>query len=233
MLAKQLLLLCIVAISACSAESSAPAATTDVSLLQCAKDMDCKGDRICEDGKCVNPAAPALLAGGGSRGATPATASAASAPAQSSGDTAQSALLEALKLKAGTTERMASSGKAIQAFIANGAVGKAADTRADYSDYRLLKQALPFMGHELVALEEEYMSEYVGCCVSPGIAATVKLQAGGEDLDAFAAANGCRVERDSDEYSDFSLLHELGLARAKEGSYATLSCKERDISTDP
>ena len=47
--------------------------------------------------------------------------------------------------------------------------------RADYTDYYLLNKPARFMGHELVMIEEEYMSRYIGCCVSPGAGLSVKV----------------------------------------------------------
>lgn len=48
-------------ISACGKEANTPQASSATPKpqvsLQCGKDTDCKGDRICEDGKCVSPTA--------------------------------------------------------------------------------------------------------------------------------------------------------------------------------
>lgn len=52
-------------LAACSDKPAEPASTVKAvgatgALLQCGKDTDCKGDRICEQGQCVAPAANAL-----------------------------------------------------------------------------------------------------------------------------------------------------------------------------
>jgi len=43
------------ALSACSPAESPHEATGQAQVLHCAKDTDCKGDRICDDGICKNP----------------------------------------------------------------------------------------------------------------------------------------------------------------------------------
>lgn len=54
------LLLAALVLSACTAQESAPKSdmAQTQTMLQCAKDTDCKGDRICDNGACVNPAPP-------------------------------------------------------------------------------------------------------------------------------------------------------------------------------
>lgn len=58
------LLLAALVLSACTAQES-PSQKTDVAqaptILQCAKDTDCKGDRICDNGACANPPPPSAI----------------------------------------------------------------------------------------------------------------------------------------------------------------------------
>jgi len=55
----------------------------------------------------------------------------------------------------------------------------------------------------------------------------LRLAQDGEDLQAFASGNSCRLKSDADR--DFSSA-DLGLDETPEGTYAALSCKERDIN---
>ncbi|TCZ85027.1 hypothetical protein [Lysobacter sp. N42] len=210
---------------ACSPAAAPPAPSVAAPLLQCAKDTDCKGDRICEDGRCTDPGTPAL--------ARAATASAADATAADTRGAAHAALehvlLKALRMKPGTQERGIEPGEAVKAFIDAGLVARAPDYRADYSDYRRLRSPIPFLGHELLALDEEYMAEYVGCCVSPGMAVALRLRPGGADLDAFAREAGCSVDRDTD---GLSLIDAFDLPAAPKGTYAAIKCKERDLPVE-
>ncbi len=50
----------VLSLAACDKPSDNTAATAPA-LNQCMKDTDCKGERICESGQCVNPAAPQTL----------------------------------------------------------------------------------------------------------------------------------------------------------------------------
>ncbi|HSD39191.1 MAG TPA: hypothetical protein VLC92_16910 [Rhodocyclaceae bacterium] len=135
-------------------------------------------------------------------------------------------LINALRLKRGTVERVGDFGKAIRAYIQEGLVNKKPNQRADYTDYYLLKKPAKFMGHDLVVIEEEYMSQYVGCCVSPGVGVTVKVVGRVKNLEEFASANRC-------SFSDHvNLKDELSRVRVKAnfpvGNFASLSCRERD-----
>ena len=57
---------------------------------QCTKDIDCKGDRVCDAGKCKSPAPPVAASPGTPEGATPpASAEPASAPAPQAAPTVQ------------------------------------------------------------------------------------------------------------------------------------------------
>lgn len=140
------------------------------------------------------------------------------------GEDLQDAMIAALRQKPGTSERIGNSADAIIGYVNAGYVNKLPDSRADYSDYRILKKPAKFMGHTLVAIEEEYMQEYIGCCVSPGMSVTLRISPTGDDLDKFASMNGCSVSKHNGEG-----LAEMGLPNAPKGTYATLDCKERDL----
>ncbi|WP_425253959.1 hypothetical protein ACPJXG_08655 [Janthinobacterium sp. NFX145] len=135
-------------------------------------------------------------------------------------------LAHALYLKKGTTERAGTSGKAIQAYVREGYIGKRPDQRFDYTDYYLLKKPASFMGHELVLIEEEYITQYIGCCVSPGAGVTVKVRGNTQKLQAFASAQRCTL---TDPVDMQHALSEAAIkARLPQGHYASLSCRERD-----
>jgi hypothetical protein len=134
-------------------------------------------------------------------------------------------LIEALQIKPGTSERRLESSKAIIAFAKAGYVNLKPDERIDYSDYRLLKKPVILFGQEIVVIDEEYFDGYIGCCVSPGIAVTVKINGSLDKMKAFAAANQCKLSLDSDE-NYFG--PQIPIPSAPPGTYAKLSCKERD-----
>lgn len=146
------------------------------------------------------------------------------------GQELESGLLHALQLKKGTTERTGTSGKAIGAYVRAGLLDKKPNQRYDYSDYYLLKKPATFLGHELVLIEEEYMAQYIGCCVSPGAGVTVKVHGNTQNLAQFARANRCTLTDNVDFAHE---LREIAIRnKVPKGHYASLSCRERDAQQD-
>jgi hypothetical protein len=138
----------------------------------------------------------------------------------------ESGLINALRLKKGTTQRVGDSGKAIQAYMREGLVNKKPNQRADYTDYYLLLKPAKFMGHELVVIEEEYMSRYVGCCASPGAGVSVKVVGNPKNLEEFAQTNKCTF---TDHINLQDELRSVSIkANLPQGNFASLSCRERD-----
>lgn len=135
-------------------------------------------------------------------------------------------LTDALRYDSVKAKRIGDSGKAIQAYMRAGIVNKKPNIRADYTDYYLVNKPASFMGHDLFMIEEEYMTTYIGCCVSEGAGITVRLTGDDSALQAFAKANACSVEHNVDLKA---VLERLGLkAKLPRGKYTTLSCRERD-----
>ena len=135
-------------------------------------------------------------------------------------------LAQAMHLKKGSSERVGTSGQAIQAYMHAGLIDSKPNQRADYTDYYLLKKPTRFMGHELVMIEEEYMSRYIGCCVSPGAGLSVKVSGSLKPLAQFARVHRCSLNDNADLQGE---LASLGIRRKlAPGRYATLSCRERD-----
>ena len=118
-------------------------------------------------------------------------------------------------------------GPAIRQFIAAGFVDRRPTRRMDYTDYRVLKRPFQFLGQDLLVIEEEYMTQYVGCCVDEGSGAIFRLSGDRSELTAFAAANRCRLDTGQSDIR--ARLAELGLGR-EQGEFARLSCRERDIA---
>jgi hypothetical protein len=136
-------------------------------------------------------------------------------------------LKQAMTLSADRSERAAKSGPAIQAYIKAGWLVKKPNQRADYTDYWVLLSPAPFMGQKLIVIEEEYMSTYVGCCVSEGLGVTLKAISDLEPLKRFAAANGCTV---NENYDIASELKSVGIVRKfQKAKYVNLSCRQRDL----
>jgi hypothetical protein len=92
-----------------------------------------------------------------------------------------------------------------------------------------IKNPTKFMGHDLIVIEEEYMDSYIGCCVSPGAGAIIKINGSDENLKNFSKSNYCSLSE------NINIKNEMESIGIKEnfpsGSYASLSCRERDIET--
>lgn len=151
---------------------------------------------------------------------------AAADPGPGPGAELETGLAQAMHLKKGSSERVGTSGQAIQAYMHAGLIDSKPNQRADYTDYYLLNKPARFMGHELVMIEEEYMSRYIGCCVSPGAGLSVKVSGSLKSLEQFARAHRCSLNDNVDVQGE---LASLGIRRKlAPGRYATLSCRERD-----
>lgn len=136
-------------------------------------------------------------------------------------------LLDAMRLKPGTSERSADSGAMIMAYVKDGYLDLKPVQRADYTDYRLFKKPAQLMGHTLMLVEEEYMTKHIGCCVSEGLGVTVKVVGSTDKLEKFAEQNGCSFSPQADLAGE---LKSIGVnARIPKADYATMSCRARDI----
>ena len=100
--------------------------------------------------------------------------------------------------------------------------------RIDYTDYYPLLKNVSVFGHDLVVVEEEYMTKFVGCCVSEGAGFVVRLNGDAQPLERFAAANQCRV----DVYENLKKFRESAFRNLDflltDGKYAEVSCRVRD-----
>lgn len=135
-------------------------------------------------------------------------------------------LILALKIKPDGQDRQARSRPVIRAYQQAAFISKKPQQRADYIDFYLLQKPASFMGHTLILLEEEYMDEYVGCCVSPGISLMLKANADTQAVQDFANKNACTFTPHADMFDRlriFGIDHKLAKA-----DYAMLSCRERD-----
>lgn len=98
--------------------------------------------------------------------------------------------------------------------------------RIDYTDFYPLLKPVQILGHDLVLLEEEYMTQFMGCCVSEGAGMVLRLRGATDKLEAFAQANQCRVEEFRDQAA--YLKHKPVRFPLPSGAYVSVSCRARD-----
>jgi hypothetical protein len=138
-------------------------------------------------------------------------------------------LINSLKFNNEKKERNGNYGEAIRAYMKEGIVDKKPNQRADYTDYYVINNPTEFMGHELIVIEEEYMDSYIGCCVSPGAGAIIKINGSSENLKNFSKNNYCSLSENIDIKNE---MENIGIKKNfPSGNYASLSCRERDIKT--
>lgn len=159
-------------------------------------------------------------------GKAPQDAAPASANARAGVDDVLAAgLVGAMRLNANRTERLAEPGEAIRAYIKAGYVRLKSELRDDYTDYRVVQLPAKFFGQELLVIEEEYLSKFIGCCVNEGTGVILRVTADLAPLKAFAAANGCSVR--DDRRDTVERLQKLKV-KPVEGEFVSMSCRARD-----
>ena len=121
-------------------------------------------------------------------------------------------------------KRAADSGDIIRAYIKAGYVKRKPEDRSDYTDTRILRKPATLFGHKLVALTEEYMVEYIGCCVDPGFGAILEVDDKTSEIEAAASANKCEFQ--IGESTDMS---QFGLTLTPGHRFATLVCGTRKM----
>ncbi|HEO1766861.1 TPA: hypothetical protein VAM28_002524 [Acinetobacter baumannii] len=98
-------------------------------------------------------------------------------------------------------------------------------SRADYNDIYKLKKPYEFMGQNVVLISDEYMSEYVGCCVSEGWGAVFKQTTNLKLIEKFAKKNQCNIA----PIETNSTYYGFKISSLSKGNYYELSCRERDL----
>lgn len=136
-------------------------------------------------------------------------------------------LISAITLNKITKERQKDAGEVIRLFIKAGYVARKPELRSGYTDYRLLRKPIFFLGHQLLVIQEEYIGKWAGCCVSPGIGIVVKAKGDYSKLKSFALSNGCSFEENQDDIRIFIKYPSFRLD--KNEKYIKLACKERDL----
>jgi hypothetical protein len=141
------------------------------------------------------------------------------------GDESVAKLLHALR-PVPMFERQKNIGAVLREFKEQGLISFRPLIRVDYTDYYRVRSGLRLFGHDLVILEEEYITKYAGCCVSEGGGLVVRMQGSTSELAEFAAANRCSL-REYESLEKYQREFNVSFA-APSGRYAELSCRARD-----
>jgi hypothetical protein len=127
--------------------------------------------------------------------------------------------------------RVMSSGVAIERLAKMGFLPIKPDERADYVDYRRVRKPLSLFGHQVVVIEEEYLTQYIGCCVNPGLGLVIETNGAMGDLNAFLVPNKCHKRTGSDYDPTYSLKL-AGVKPKADATYVIISCRQDDLRDD-
>ncbi|WP_417541966.1 hypothetical protein [Methylophaga thalassica] len=136
-------------------------------------------------------------------------------------------------LRTPPSERIQPSSKklnAIERLKRLGIINSEPDIVTDYNHIYMANKQVPILGGVLLALNDEYLDSYVGCCVNPGIALVLDVGKKNADVLAlmeFAKENACSVT----PYEQASMANELEeslLDTSHKEEIVVLSCKLHD-----
>jgi hypothetical protein len=155
----------------------------------------------------------------------------ASSCASVAGDVAkpEELLRRAMSYDAKTKARQLETGTAIRAYIKAGYVKRKPDYSVDYNDLRKVLKPATLFGHKLTVLMEEYMSQYIGCCVSPGIGVVIEQKGDMTELESFLTSNKCSIATTASPEGNFGGLN---IPSKPGAAYFEISCRERDIQDE-
>lgn len=100
-------------------------------------------------------------------------------------------------------------------------------SRVEYNDVYVVKKPLKIFNQNVVLLSDEYMSEYIGCCVSEGWGAIVKKQQSLQALQKYATQKHCELRPFS--LQENQAYYGFATKKLSKGEYYELSCRERDL----
>lgn len=117
-------------------------------------------------------------------------------------------------------------------FMRAGLIGREPDAAADYQQWYVPRRPVRFLGYPLLAIiSEDIRGPWIGCCVNRGNAVLIDASGGTVMAEAFAQANGCRLQGDADYDMDyFRQIPELRRLVVLAPDQVILSCKEDDAA---
>ena len=146
-------------------------------------------------------------------------------PASAMADDTERELELAITYNTHTKERVLSFPDLIRSMDAAGLVTLKPDFRADYIDYRFAKKSASLYGFSLVMIEEEYVTQWIGCCPNRGFSILLKGNGDAARLTDLAAKNYCEIWSDevARERLDYS-----GVTPTS-GNYTGINCRENTL----
>jgi hypothetical protein len=136
-------------------------------------------------------------------------------------------LIAAIEPNQTSDGRLLDSGVPVRALIDAGYLRRKPEARIDYVDVRMMRKPFDFLGAQLLIVEEEYLVDYIGCCVDPGISLVLDVTSGGGNISKLATANSCSYSEDGDYIRRAAA--DAGITIGS-GRLAYLDCGTRNLS---
>lgn len=144
------------------------------------------------------------------------------------------ALISLLKTSPEKIQQASENLKELDTLKKLGVINATPDLIADYNHIYIAKKQVPVLSGTFLALDHEFLDNYIGCCVNPGVAVVLHMEKEGADLsavDQFAKENVCTVT--PFELSPMTKeVEEAIFHNFKKENIVVLSCKLRDRIKD-
>jgi len=142
----------------------------------------------------------------------------------------EQAVISLLKASPENVQPSLETQKALEMLKQHGIIKNEPDIVADYNHIYIANKQLPVLGGVLLALDHEYLEDWIGCCVNPGVALALKVKKDKDDssaLASFAKENHCNVMPFEQSFMTKD-LKEAAFDHVKKEDVLVLSCKLSD-----
>lgn len=146
----------------------------------------------------------------------------------------EQAVISLLKVSGGNVQPSLEAQKALEMLKQHGIIKNEPDIVADYNHIYIANKQLPVLGGMLLALDHEYLEDWIGCCVNPGVALALQVKKDKHDSSAlvsFAKENHCTVKPFEQSFMTKD-LKEAAFDHVKKEDVLVLSCKLSDRTYD-
>ncbi len=128
-----------------------------------------------------------------------------------------------------TIEQSMDSIDSLKMLKKQGVIDEKANVQGDYYHFYFPKKEIVIFGAKLIALDHEYLTDYIGCCVNPGVAVVLKRMDGfnSNEIDVFAKQHSCNINDIEKAHLPDLVIKQVGLANDKAFLFE-LSCKQND-----
>lgn len=139
----------------------------------------------------------------------------------------EEALMSILEASPENVQASSETQKALETLKQHNIIKNEPDIVADYNHIYIAIKQLPVLGGVLLALDHEYLENWIGCCVNPGVALILQVKKDMDDttaLASFAKENHCTVKPFEQSFMTKD-LKEAAFDHLKKEDILVLSCK--------